>query len=154
MSNRLTDRLIELLQPVAEGLGYEFVGLEYLPSGKHSVLRIYIDHENGIAVEDCERVSHQISGVLEVEDPVRGQYLLEVSSPGLDRPLFTPEQFQRYMGERATVKTDVPIEGRRNFTGILQALDNGQLAMEVDGSRVSIDFAQIAKARLAPLYDN
>ena len=151
MASRLSETLVALLQPVVEGLGYEFVGLEYLPSGKHSVLRIYIDHESGIKVDDCERVSHQVSGVLEVEDPVRGQYLLEVSSPGFDRPLFTKEQFLRFMGERALVKTDVPIDGRRNFTGVLHALEEDDLTIDVDGELVTIDFAQIVKAKLAPL---
>lgn len=153
MASRITTVLVELLQPVAEGLGYEFVGLEYLPSGKHSVLRIYIDHENGISVDDCERVSHQVSGVLEVEDPIRGQYTLEVSSPGLDRPLFTREHYERFLGQRATVRTDVPLDGRRKFTGVLKTVDDDVLTMDIDGEMVAIGLAQIAKAKLAPLFD-
>ena len=153
MASRVTHELVKLLQPVTEGLGYEFVGLEYLPSGKHSVLRIYIDHENGISVDDCERVSHQVSGVLEVEDPIRGQYTLEVSSPGLDRPLFTREHYERFLGQRATVRTDVPLDGRRKFTGILKSIDDNVLTIDIDGEMVAINLAQIAKAKLAPLFD-
>jgi ribosome maturation factor RimP len=152
MANRITDVVTDLLQPVIEGLGYEFVGLEYLPQGGRSVLRIYIDHLDGITVDDCERVSHQVSGILEVEDPIRGQYVLEVSSPGADRPLFTREHYERFLGERAVVRISVPLAGRRNFTGILLSLEGNELTMDVDGKPVIINFDQIEKARLAPLF--
>lgn len=152
MTNRVTNVLVDLLTPVIEGLGYEFVGLEYLPQGARSILRVYIDRENGITLDDCERVSHQVSGVLEVEDPIRGQYVLEVSSPGADRPLFTRAHFERFLGERVAVKTNLPIEGRRKFTGILVSMVDDGLVIEVDGKNVTIGMSQVDKAKLAPLY--
>ena len=152
MANRITTVVSDLLGPVIEGMGYELVGLEYLSQGARSILRIYIDHEDGITLDDCEQVSHQVSGVMEVEDPIRGQYVLEVSSPGADRPLFKKEHYQRFLGERALVTTSVPIDGRRKFTGILQSLVDSDLTLNVDGKEVTIDFDQIEKGRLSPLY--
>ncbi len=151
MANRVSSVVVDLLQPVIEGLGYEFVGLEYLPQGSRSVLRVYIDHDSGINLDDCGKVSHQISGVLEVEDPIRGQYVLEVSSPGLDRPLFVREHYERFLGERAQIRTCLPIDGRRKFTGQLVQLQDDDLVIEVEGKRVIVSLDQIEKARLAPL---
>ena len=121
-------KLNELLQPLVEDLGYEFVGLEYNSNPKHAVLRIYIDHENGVAIEDCETVSRETAALLDVKDPIRSQYNLEVSSPGLDRPLFTP----RIIGSSRAVGTDnlfAPQDGRRKFSGPILGADEDSVRL-------------------------
>ena len=146
-------RLNELLNPLVEDLGYEFVGLEYHNNPKQSVLRVYIDAEAGVGLEDCERVSREIAALLDVEDPISGHYNLEISSPGLDRPLFTLEQFDRFAGEQAQVTLFAPEAGRRKFTGRILAAGEGEVRMEVEGAEVALVFDNIAKARLVPDYD-
>ncbi len=123
MSNTRQDKLTELLRPAVEGLGYELVGIEHLPMGKHTVLRIYIDSSNGITVSDCSQVSHQVSGVLEVEEPIKGQFTLEVSSPGIDRPLFNFEQFKQFVGSKVKIKLYHAIEGKRKITGQIESIE-------------------------------
>lgn len=142
------DKLTDMLRPAAEALGYEFLGVEYIGQGKHSILRIYIDHENGITVDDCASVSHQVSGILEVEDPISSQYTLEVSSPGLDRPLFTIEHFVAVVGNTVQLRCHVGIDGRRKFKGLLVSVENEQLQIEVDKETYQIEFADIEKANL------
>ncbi len=122
MSNSRQDKLTQLLLPAVEGLGYELVGIEHLPMGKHTVLRIYIDSSDGITVEDCSRVSHQLSGVLEVEEPIKGQFTLEVSSPGIDRPLFSVEQFKQFVGSKVKLKLYHAIEGKRKIQGLIESI--------------------------------
>ena len=119
MGRQAPDNMQRPIESAVQGLGYELVGVEYLPQGRRSLLRVYIDTPGGVTVDDCERVSHQVSGVLDVEDPIRGQYVLEVSSPGLDRPLFTAEHFQRFAGSRVRLRTSPPLDGRRNFSGLI-----------------------------------
>jgi len=131
-----------------ESLGYELVGVEYIKNGQHTVLRIYIDSENGISIEDCERVSHQVSGILEVEDPISTAYSLEVSSPGFDRPLFKARDFERFVGSEAKISMKLPIQGRRNFKGILQGFDDGEILILVDGEEYALPLTKLAKARL------
>ena len=148
-------KLQAVIQPSVENLGYELVGIEYLPQGRHSLLRIYIDSENGITIDDCEKASHQISGLLDVEDVVHGQYYLEVSSPGLDRPLFTEEQFQRFSGQPVKLKLSVPLNGRRKLKGIIRGVSNGNIELEVndeqlDEKEVAVPFSSIDKANLIP----
>jgi len=123
MSNSRQDKLTQLLRPAVEGLGYELVGIEHLPMGKHTVLRIYIDASDGITVSDCSRVSHQVSGVLEVEEPIKGQFTLEVSSPGIDRPLFSFEQFEQFVGSKVKLKLYHAIEGKRKITGLIESVE-------------------------------
>lgn len=147
------DRLNDLLKPLVEGLGYEFVGLEYAGNPKQSVLRIYIDSDEGVGLSDCEYVSREAAAMLDVEDPISGQYNLEISSPGLDRPLFTPDQYERYSGKEIKVTLFAPENGRRKFKGAIVRLDGEQLVMQVDGEEVQIRFENIAKARLVPDYD-
>ena len=147
-------RLQELIEPVVTALGYELVGVVYVPQGRHSLLRIYIDSASGIALEDCERVSHQVSGVLDVEDPVTGQYQLEVSSPGLDRPLFSVEHFVRFTGRRAKLRLHTPQNGRRNFTGVLAGVRDGQIVIVDDGTEFALPFDNIDKAQLVPEYSS
>ncbi len=147
--------LQELLQPVVNGLGYELLGIEYRQGRHDGLLRLYIDHPDGICIEDCEQVSHQVSGVLEVEDPIRSQYLLEVSSPGLDRPLFALAHFQRFVGQQAKIRLQRPLvldagETRRNFSGLLMGVDKQDVLIEVDQVIYRLPYEQIDKARLVP----
>jgi ribosome maturation factor RimP len=144
------DMLLGMVEPVVEALGYELVGIEYRGSTRHGLLRVYIDQEQGIGLDDCERVSHQLSALLDVEDPIDVPYDLEVSSPGLDRPLFRMRDFERFQGRRARIRMRVPQDGRRNFTGVLRGLEGGQLLLEVDNEIVRLAFGQIDQARLVP----
>ncbi len=147
-------RLQELLQPVVEDLGYEFVGLEFNPSASHGLLRIYIDQpETGVVVDDCARVSREVSALLDVEDPIPGHYTLEVSSPGLDRPLFTPEQFARFQGQAVKVSVLPPLDGRRKFTGRIVAVQGTDIHLEVDDETVVIPHERVQKARIQPVFD-
>ncbi len=150
MAGRAHTQLEGLISPVVLSLGYEFVGLEYLPQGKHSLLRIYIDKPEGITVDDCGTVSHQVSGVLEVEDPIKGHYVLEVSSPGLDRPLFKLEDFERFSGHHVQIKLQIPLNGRRNFKGLLQGVQvaDQRVELAVDEEIFSLPWDRIEKARL------
>ena len=147
---RAQTQLEELLSPVVLSLGYEFVGMEYLPQGKHSLLRIYIDKPDGITVDDCGTVSHQVSGVLEVEDPISGHYVLEVSSPGLDRPLFKFQDFERFSGHNVQIRLQIPLDGRRNYKGLLEGVQTeGQLVdVAIDDEVISLPWDKIEKARL------
>jgi ribosome maturation factor RimP len=147
-------KLTQLLQPLVEDLGYEFVGLEHSSNPKNPALLIYIDKPGGIAVDDCERVSREVAALLDVEDPIPGHYNLEVSSPGLDRPLFTLEQFERFRGERVQLSLYAPLEGRRKFKGLILGADNGKVRLEQDGTEVELEMGNIAKARLVPDYDS
>jgi ribosome maturation factor RimP len=142
-------RLQALLEPVVTALGYELVGIEQVTGGRRGLVRLYIDHPPGITVADCERVSRQVSAVLDVEDPIAGGYVLEVSSPGLDRPLYTLAHYERFAGHRARLKLRTPLAGNQhNVTGTLLGLDEDKVVMNVDGVEHRIPLAQIAKARL------
>jgi len=142
-------QLIDLLKPVVEALGFEFWGLEYIAQGKNSVLRVFIDSENGIHVDDCAQVSRQISGVMDVEDPITSEYNLEVSSPGVDRPLFTLEHFSRYVGEFVDVKLRYAFEGRRKFKGKLVGIeDDEDIVVHVDDHEYLLPIDAIDKANL------
>jgi ribosome maturation factor RimP len=143
-----------LLQPLVEELGYEFVGLDHQSNPKNTVLVIYIDQPGGIAVEDCERVSREVAALLDVEDPIPGHYNLEVSSPGLDRPLFTLEQFERFRGEQVRLSLYAPQDGRRKFKGQILGAENGKIRLDQDGAEVELELGNIAKARLVPDYDS
>jgi ribosome maturation factor RimP len=144
----VTDQVEQLIAPAVESLGYELVGVEYIQGGSDPILRIYIDAEQGIMIEDCERVSHQVSGVLDVEDPIRSAYLLEVSSPGFDRPLFKARDFERFSGSQAKIVMKLPVDGRRNFTGTLAGMDADEILIEVDGETYALPLIKLAKARL------
>jgi ribosome maturation factor RimP len=137
-------------QPV-EAMGYELVGVELFRKGQRAwVLRVYIDQEGGIDLGDCSAVSHQLSGVLDVEDPIGDHYDLEVSSPGLDRPLFELAHFARFAGHRARVVLHVPLDGRRKLVGVLTGTEDDSVLLEDGEVRYRIPLPQIASARLVP----
>jgi len=146
-------KLTELLQPLVEDLGYEFVGLEHSSNPKNAVLRIYIDGEDGVDLDDCSRVSSEVAALLDVEDPIPGHYKLEISSPGVDRPLFTPDQFRQFAGQQARLKLFAPQDGRRKVTGTILGADEGQVTVAAEDEELVIDFNNIAKANLVPDYD-
>jgi ribosome maturation factor RimP len=146
-------KLNELLQPLVEDLGYVFVGLEYNSSPKHAVVRIYIDRGEGVGIEDCETVSREVAALLDVKDPIKSQYNLEVSSPGLDRPLFTLAHYVEFAGYEAQITLYAPHEGRRKFRGKILKADQSGVCIEQDGVEVTLDFSNIAKAKLVPDYE-
>lgn len=150
----LRDQLIELLQPVVADLGYELWELEYVSRRGANLLRLYIDTAAGITLDDCERVSRAVSASLDEADPITLAYTLEVSSPGLDRPLRTLDHFARFKGERIKLETVQPVDGRKRFAGLLSEVDTatGRVVLEVDGGQVNLPVAGIHKARVAPDY--
>jgi ribosome maturation factor RimP len=140
--------LNELLTPAVAAAGCELLGIEYIAQGRHSLLRVYIDKPEGITVEDCERVSHQISGVLDVEDPIQGAYSLEVSSPGLDRPLFTPQHYLRFCGSLVQLRLNQPVNGRRKVKGRLLRVNDDEVVLDMEGEELTLSFASIDKGNL------
>jgi len=146
-------QLTALVRDTVESLGYELVGVEYLSRAKAGhLLRIYLDAEAGIGLSDCEKVSHQLSAMLDVEDPIRGEYALEVSSPGLDRPLFEAAHFARFAGSVARVKLAVAMHGRSNWKGTIVEVDGDDVVLQVDEEIVRLPLSQIASARLVPEF--
>ncbi|MBS3952806.1 MAG: ribosome maturation factor RimP [Methylomicrobium sp.] len=146
------EHLVNLIEPIVEGLGYECVGIEYNPHPRHGLLRIYIDSDQGILVDDCSRVSHQVSGMLDVEDPIQGNYQLEVSSPGEDRPFFKVEQFERFIGSLAQVNLFSPIQKRKKITGLIIKVEGQNIFLQEDDQIFEVPFEAMSKARLAPEY--
>jgi ribosome maturation factor RimP len=144
------DKLLELLEPVINRLGYSVVDIEYQPRGRRATLRIFIDAPDGIALGDCERVSHQVSGVLDVEDPIPGTWQLEVSSPGLDRPLRTAADFEHFAGQAVKLKTRPLIGGRRRFKGTLVGIEDDRVILDLAGERMRFARADLDKVRLDP----
>jgi ribosome maturation factor RimP len=144
-----------LLEPAVTALGFEVWGVEYVVRGRHRLLRVYIDGPNGITVDDCAAVSHQISGVLDVEDPIPGEYTLEVSSPGLDRVLFEPEHYERYVGGLIVIRTQAAVSGRRRFRGRVQSVSSDGVVMVLDDlGEKAFAFADIDKAQVEPEFPN
>ena len=146
------DRLTELVASAVEPLGYELLGVEYLAQGRHSVLRIYIDSPAGINLDDCERASRQVSAVLDVDDPIKGQYTLEMSSPGLDRPLFTAEHFTQFIGHEVKLRLHSPLEGQRRFKALIKGVEDDviHLTSSETGEEWQISLDNIEKANLLP----
>jgi ribosome maturation factor RimP len=146
-------RLSRIVRSVVEPMGYELVGVEHFQRGRGgAVLRVFIDHEKGITLDDCSAVSHQLSGVLDVEDPVPGQYDLEVSSPGLDRPLFCMEHYERFRGKQAKLRLAEKIDGRRNVKGKIVGVTNGMVRLQIDGETCELPLALIESANLVPEF--
>jgi ribosome maturation factor RimP len=148
MSATLRERLIALIEPLVGRLGYELVELEQASGRGSAVVRLFIDGPEGVGLTDCERVSREVAALLDVEDPIPTAYTLEVSSPGFDRVLRTQAHFARFVGARVAVELTAPREGRRRYTGMLLSADEAGIALEVDGQRVAVFFAEIGKARL------
>jgi ribosome maturation factor RimP len=170
--------LEELIEPVIEGLGYECWGIEYVSQGKHSVLRVYIESaqtsddqqdveptevdeniteeqakESGIELKDCELVSRQISGVLDVEDPINGEYTLEVSSPGMDRPLYKLDHYDRFKGSQVNMRLRMAYEGRRKYSGLLKGLEGNDVVLQVGEEEFLFPIEAIEKANVVPQFD-
>ncbi len=147
---KITDKIIDLINPVIGDMGYELVGVEYVASGKHSILRIYIDIDNGIGIEDCEKVSRQLSAIFDVEDPISGQYNLEVSSPGVERPLFHIGHYQRFLGNDIKLRMVRPIDGQRKFSGTIGSVSevNNTIELVTELGPVTLDIDMIEKANL------
>jgi ribosome maturation factor RimP len=166
------EALIRLLEPEVEALGYELVELEFAAHRSGGLLRLYIDvphasvgtvdatepsadafdaqSQGGVHVDDCEKVSRRVSEIMDVADPIRGGYTLEVSSPGFDRPLRKRAHWERFVGSRAKVETTLPRDGRRRWTGAIVAVKDGSVELEVDGTRVELGLDEIRHARLVP----
>lgn len=149
----IEQRLTDMLRPAVEATGFELWGIEYVNAGKFSVLRLYIDHENGIDVDACAEVSRQASAILDVEDPISNEYSLEVSSPGLERPLFKSEHYQRFVGEQAFVQTRLALNNQRKWTGEIVGVENDVVVLAVEGKEQRLAVNNIQKAHLIPQFD-
>ena len=149
----LRDRLIELLEPVVNAIGYEVVLLEFSPRDGSGMLRLFIDAPDGITLDDCEKVSREVAATLDVEDVISSAYRLEISSPGLDRPLVKPEHFHRFKGEIARIQTLAPVSGRRRFQGVLLGATDDEVTIETADGPITLPLADIDKAKLVPNFD-
>lgn len=161
--------LDDIIRPVVEGLGYECWGIEFLSQGKHSMLRVYIEskdaeanktvgedgkeRESGIELGDCETVSRQLSAVLDVEDPINGDYTLEVSSPGMDRALYELAHYERFKGHQVALRLRMPFEGRRKFNGLLKGVEGNDVIVQVDQEEYLFPVEGIEKANIVPQFD-
>lgn len=145
---KVATTLRDRLAPLVQTMGYEFVGCEYHGQGRYSVLRVYIDSETGITLTDCSRVSEQLSAILDVEDPIPGKYSLEVSSPGVDRPLFEITHYQKQIGNRLKVRTYTPIQNQRNFVGVLLRVEGNDIYLLVGAEERMLPFSDIEKANI------
>ncbi len=146
----LQEQLIQLLKQPIIDLGYEFVGLQWIAHQRSATLRLYIDSPQGITVEDCATVSRQVSSILDVEDPVRSPYQLEVSSPGLERPLFTPDHYQRFLGSPVALVLHSALHERRKWSGVLQAVEGTSVLINVGESTQAFELSNIREAHLIP----
>jgi ribosome maturation factor RimP len=142
----LDTTLQQLFVPVVTALGYELVGVERIKK----IVRVYIDSPEGIKISDCERVSHQIEGILAVEDSIRGQYTLEVSSPGMDRPLFTLAQFTQFVGQKVKLRLTQPVNAQRTLVGILQQVEDHIITLVIEGVEYKLPYDQIQRAHIVP----
>jgi len=137
-----------MLEPAITALGYTLWGIEYVPQGKHSLLRVYLDKEGGIDIEHCAQASRQISSILDVEDPISGEYTLEVSSPGIDRVLFNLDQFREYLGCYVQLRLTENFENRRKFAGQLKAIVDDEVVLIIGDEEYTIPYELIEKAKL------
>lgn len=152
MASKL-EQLQDMLAPVVEALGFQFWGLEFISQGRHSLLRVFIDSEKGIFIDDCETVSRQLSAVLDVDDPIATEYTLEVSSPGVDRPLFTLPQYAAFAGAQVKIRLRTPFDGKRNIQGILQGVEEEDVVVRVNDEEYLLPLDQIDKANIVPNFD-
>lgn len=142
--------LVKIVSPLVTGLGYEFWGCELVGAARSRRMVVYIDSPKGVDVEDCATVSRQISAVLDIEDPISGEYTLEVSSPGMDRPLFYIEQFERYIGENIKLRLKVPLLGRKNFSGRLISVEGERISILVNDKDIILECSNISSANVDP----
>jgi ribosome maturation factor RimP len=152
----ILNRVRQIAAPLAAQEGLELIDVELGGPGGRQILRVLIDKSGGVSLDDCTSISRAVSAALDVEDPIEGTYDLEVSSPGLDRPLRTPEHFQKFAGSRVRVKTFGPLpecENRKTFVGILQGYENGKIVLDVDGTIFSVPHAQVSKANVDPVFE-
>ncbi len=152
----ILEKIRAIAGPVAAAEGLELVEVELGGAGGHTTLRLYVDKPGGVSLDDCSSISRAVSTALDVEDPLDGAYDLEVSSPGLDRPLRTAEHFQKYAGQRVRVKTYGPLadcENRKTFVGTLKGFESGKVVVEVDGKVFQVPHQQISKANIEPVFD-
>lgn len=147
----LEQKLTELLEAPVAALGFELIGLEFIRA-RNAILRVYIDSENGITVDDCAEVSHQVSAVLDVEDPISSAYSLEISSPGIDRPLFKLEHYTRYLGAEVVITLRIAVKNRRKWRGIIESVNDKMITLTVDGQEEIFAFANIQKANIVPQF--
>lgn len=147
-----TDALVGKLAPTVQGLGYELLGIERGTGDGGSLVRLYIDRDEGIGVEDCELVSRQVSDLLDVESLISGEYTLEVSSPGIDRPLFTPAQFAAQVGEPVKVRLRTLVEGRRRLAGTLVEASDESLTIQIGEERIDVPYSVVERAHLDPQW--
>ena len=153
MVNQAEQRIEGLVKPAVEGCGCQLWGLERVSGGKRAKLRIYIDKPDGVSIDDCERVSREIGDLLDLEDAFDRSYILEVSSPGLDRILFSAEQFRSHVGARVDVRLNFPLEGRKRFVGRLAAVEGAQVRLCIDGGDCLLPLENVQRARLVPQFD-
>ena len=151
--NRRARDIEQLIEPTVGAMGYELWGIDSNGNGAHEKLCVYIDSDSGIAVDDCEAVSRQLSGLLDVDDSFRDSYTLEVSSPGLDRILFRDEHFLMSIGELLDVRLEVPLDGHRRVEGLLVGVEDGELVVTVDDDEYLIPLEQVRRARVVPQFD-
>lgn len=149
----LEQKLQDLVQDSIEAMGFELVGIECQRSGRFSTVRIYIDKDGGVGVDDCGSVSRQVSAIFDVEDPISDKYNLEVSSPGLDRPLFTIEHYQRFIGKEIVIHLRMPMFDRRKWQGELISVEGDLITLKVEGENQEFAFGNIQKANLVPVFN-
>jgi len=140
--------ITELSGTTVQALGLELWGVELLQQGRYSLLRVYIEREEGVTIEDCEKVSRQVSALLDVEDPIAGEYTLEVSSPGVDRPLFSVEQYAKYVGSEVNLKLRRAVDGRRKFKGQIIKVSGDIVGLLVEGTEYDLEHSEIEKASI------
>lgn len=154
---QVRERVIELVEPVLKSEGYELVEVEFIGSSRSSILRVYIDKPGGISLDDCTDVTHVLSPLLDVNDPIESAYDLEISSPGLDRPLRRPADYEKYAGKKVKIKTFGPLasgDNRKVFPGVLVGFESGVVTVAVDGREFSIPHEAIAKANLVYEFED
>ena len=154
--DEILNKVREIAAPLAAQEGLELIDVELGGPGGRQILRLFIDKSGGVSLDDCSSISRAVSAALDVEDPIQGAYDLEVSSPGLDRPLRTPEHFQKFAGKRVRVRTFGPLpecENRKTFVGILQGYDNETIVLDVDGRIFRVPHAQVSKANVDPVFE-
>lgn len=140
--------LSDIIRPVVDSMGYTYWGLQFNRQRRRAVLRVYIDHPDGITLDDCSSVSNRLSGVLDVEDAVRQSYILEVSSPGIERPLLNNQHYELYIGAKIKVKSYLPLNNRKNFIGRLEAADEHSITLKIEQELIDIPYSTIKQSQL------